>query len=82
MNEKDYVTENGNFNILKLSKLYTKIYFVTKNSVSITKTRYLMLSMEIIAIINSKYTERMNALCKQNTEFLGKMLSFCFKLLQ
>jgi len=39
------------------------------------KTNLLMLFTEIIAVNCEVYTEKMNIVCKQNTELLGKVQS-------
>lgn len=62
---------------MKLPKLYTKIPpSQKKHPFSMIRTNHSMLLTEIIAVYCEGYTDRMNVMCKQNTEFLGKMLSF------
>ena len=51
-------------------ELYIKIQSVprSKHSVSVTKTRQLVLHREIIAVCSQIHTKHINTLCRQNVE--------------
>jgi hypothetical protein len=40
------------------------------------RANHLMLLMEIMAVYCEGYADQMNVVCKQNSEFLGKLLGF------
>ena len=54
-----------------MSNLKTHFVPRSKHSASVLKIDKLMLYREIIAVCSEIHTERINALCEQNVEFLN-----------